>query len=198
MVMALLFTVTLRAGSGRNGVRDLRALLKIAKRNFQMRALSAREDDRDVSAPNTSRGQIQRGAAHHHKGERAMDVRTFRKPRFIKIEDIKLSGPRVERIVGLKEGKFEKPELILESGDMIGLSATNIDILARAYGFESEQWAGHQIRLYVGEGEFNKKPIEMVLIEPLSKAEGAEETAAPTKKKVKPPPQVDFDDDVKF
>jgi hypothetical protein len=199
--MVQFFTVTLRSAPGRDGVRDLRTLLKVAGRNFQMWAITAREVF-DVSAPSTSGRQVQRGAAHPHKGERVMDVRTFRKPRFLKVEDLKASGPRVDRIVGLKEGKFEKPDLILGSGDMIGLSATNLDTLTRAYGYESELWAGHQIRLYIGEGEFNKNPVEMILIEPLSKAEGAEEEAAvkPTKKKVKPPPKTapDVDDIVPF
>jgi hypothetical protein len=200
--MAKFFTLTFRAASGRDGIRDLRGLLKVAWRQFHLRAVTAREVESSMCRRRTqSRGQVQRGAAHPHKGVCAMDVRAFRKPRFLKVEDIKASGPRVDRIVGLKEGKFEKPELILESGDMIGLSASNLDTLARAYGYESELWCGHQIKLYAGEGEFNKKPVEMVLIEPLSKVEGAEEEAAkpPKKKAVKSPPtKPDFDDEVTF
>jgi hypothetical protein len=196
--MAKFFTLALRAVSDRDAVRDLRGLLKVAWRQFHLRAVTAHEIEFSTCQRRTrSRGQVQGGAAHPHKGVRAMDVRAFRKPRFLKVEDLKASGPRVDRIVGLKEGKFEKPELILESGDMIGLSATNLDTLARAYGYESELWSGHQIKLYAGAGEFNKKPVEMVLIEPLSKAEGAEAEAKPTKKKVKPPPKTDSDmDDV--
>jgi hypothetical protein len=200
--MAQYFTVTLRAASGRAGIRSLRAFLKIAWRHLNMRAVSVREIEFSMCQRRTrSRGQVQGGAAHPHKGVRVMDVRAFRKPRFLKVEDLKASGPRVDRIVGLKEGKFEKPELILESGDMIGSSATNLDTLARAYGYESELWSGHQIELYAGEGEFNKKPVEMVLIKPLSKAEGAaEEAAKPAKKKVvkSPPTKPDFDDEVTF
>jgi hypothetical protein len=125
-----------------------------------------------------------------------VDIRQFRKPRFLKVEDLRASGSREDRIVGVREGKYG-PDLLLESGDMIGgLLATNIDILVKAYGWETELWSGHAIRIVVGQGEFNKEPVDMILIEPISKAENAEETPPTKKKAVKKPPA--FDDEVTF
>lgn len=98
--------------------------------------------------------------------------------------------PRQERIVGVTQGKFEKANLLLESGDQLGLSATNIDALVAAYGWESELWTGHLVELFVGEGEFNNKPVEMVLLKTLSPAEGKEQAdKAPVRKKPNKPPQ---------
>jgi hypothetical protein len=195
--MAKFFTLTLRGASGRDATRDLRGLLKMAWRQFHLRAVTAREVEFRMH---------QRPMHSMRKSKRAfrrrcpVDIRQFRKPKFLKIEDIRASGPREDGIVGVKEGKFEKPDLLLESGDMIGLSATNIDVLAREYGWETKLWSGHAIRLVVGQGESNDKPVDMVLIEPISKAEKTAEETSPTKRKaVKPPPaKPDFDDEVTF
>ncbi len=112
-----------------------------------------------------------------------MDMKQFRKPRFLKVEDIRSSGPRQDRIVGVVMGQFKKPDLLLESGDKLGLSATNIDILSKAYGFESEEWAGHLIKLFIGKGIYEGEDVDMILVEPISKAENSEQASEPVRKK---------------
>ena len=119
-----------------------------------------------------------------------MDMRQFKKPRLLKVDDVR-SGPRQLRIAGVLQGKYEKPDLVFESGDKLGLSATNIDILAEAYGWDSNMWIGHVVELSVGKGQFSGKEVDMVLLKPISKAEveGAETAKEPAKKKTpnKPP-----------
>ena len=120
-----------------------------------------------------------------------MDMRQFKKPRFLKVDDIR-SGPRQMRIAGVLQGKYEKPDLVFESGDKLGLSATNIDILAEAYGWDSNMWVGHVVELSAGKGQFSGKEVDMVLLKPISKAEveGAETAKEPAKKAPNKPPQL--------
>jgi hypothetical protein len=177
----------------------LRALLKVAWRHFGLRAVAAREIKHPVYR--------QRPVHQMPKPKQApptettiMDMRQFKKPKFLKVEDIRQTGRRRMRIAGVVMGQYEKPDLIFESGDKLGLSATNIDILSAAYGWEAEEWAGHLIELFVGKGQFNGGDVDMVLIEPISKAEGNEQaaTAEPAKKTPNKPPQtkIDFDDQI--
>jgi hypothetical protein len=110
-----------------------------------------------------------------------MDMRQFKKPRFLKVEDIR-DRPRQDRIAGVVMGQFKKPDLIFESGDKLGLSATNSEILSSAYSFESEEWVGHLIELYVGKGQFEGDDVDMILVRPISKAENGEQALEPVRK----------------
>jgi hypothetical protein len=154
----------------------LRATLKYAGRRG-LRALYVRELE-SLPPPTKAKEFI------------IMDMRQFKKPRFLKVDDIR-SGSRQMRIAGVLQGKYEKPDLVFESGDKLGLSATNIDILAEAYGWDSNMWVGHVVELSAGKGQFSGKEVDMVLLKPISKAEveGAETAKEPTKKKTpnKPP-----------
>jgi hypothetical protein len=177
------FTLTLRVAPGRDGIRNLRALLKIAWRHFGLRAIDVRESG--FNKHQTHRRRAVRQVPKPNRalqGECPMDMRPFKKPKFLKLEDIRSSGPRQDRIVGVVMGQFKKPDLILESGDKLGLSATNIEILSKAYGFESEDWGGHAIKLYVGKGTFEGEDVDMILVEPISKAENSEEASEPVRK----------------
>jgi hypothetical protein len=119
-----------------------------------------------------------------------MDMRQFKKPRFLKVDDVR-NGPRQMQMAGVLQGKYDKPDLVFENGDKLGLSATNLETLADAYGWDSDMWAGHLIELFVGKGKYDGEDIDMVLVKPISKAEAEDETTAkePAKKKApnKPP-----------
>ena len=103
-------------------------------------------------------------------------------------------------------GKYSKPDLIFENGDRLGLSATNAETLSDAYGWESENWAGHLVELNVGQGQFEGESVDMVLIKPLSKAEGDEQpttTEPPVRKTPNKPPSEQksgggIDDEIPF
>jgi hypothetical protein len=130
----------------------------------------------------------------------SMDMREFRKAQFLKVEALRGKPPRQERIAGVVPGKYSKPDLILESGDRLGLSATNIEILSTAYGWESSTWLGHAIELFVGQGQFEGEMVDMVLVRPLSKAEDSEQltTEPPVRKTPNKPPINSMDDEVPF
>jgi hypothetical protein len=85
-------------------------------------------------------------------------------------------------------GQYGRPDLLFESGDKLGLSATNIENLSMAYGFESEAWTGHLVELTLGQGEYNKEMVDMIILKPLSKSQDiVEQTMQPTKRAVKKP-----------
>jgi len=187
------FMLTLRVAPGRDGVRNLRALLKIARR-LGLRAIDARES---FDKHQTRRRRSARLVSKHkqrRKGE-VMDMRQFKKPRFLKVDDIR-DRPRQVRIAGVELGQYGKPDLFFENGDKLGLSATNNEILTEVYGWESENWLGHLIDLYVGKGKYDGEDVDMIVIKPISKREGGETTAEPVRKKPTAKAGVDFDDQV--
>jgi hypothetical protein len=117
-----------------------------------------------------------------------MDMREFRKTKFLKIDDCR--EPRQRRIADCVPGKYSKPDLVFENGDRLGLSATNVEILSDAYGFESAQWAGHVIELGVGIGKFDGEDVEMIIVKPISKAAGGAQATESVKRAPNKPPEL--------
>jgi hypothetical protein len=109
-----------------------------------------------------------------------MDMRRFSGQTFLKVDDVR-AEPLREIIASIKLGKYDKPDLHFESGDLLSLNATNNAVLIRAYGWDSDSWIGKEIELYVGEIEFQNKPIDAVLVKPISPAlKQNERTKPPT------------------
>jgi hypothetical protein len=92
-----------------------------------------------------------------------MDMRKYSGETFIKIPDVR-GGPLQLLIAGIREGQYERPNLVLESGELLSLNATNNKILIRAYGPHSEDWIGKEIELFLGEVEYQKKMQEAVSV----------------------------------
>jgi hypothetical protein len=118
-----------------------------------------------------------------------MDMRRYCGESFIKIADVR-SGPLRLRIAAVKEGQYERPNLVFETGEVLSLNATNNKILIRAYGLNSEDWIGKDIELFLGQVEYQKKMQEAVSVRPLS----------PTSKPVAQTkaPKTDFADEIPF
>ena len=96
-----------------------------------------------------------------------MDMRKFSGENFVKVNDVR-DGSIKGKVVGLREGRYGKPDLILESGDILSVNATNNKMLMRAYGTESDHWIGKMIELFLGEIEYQGKMQEAVLVRPIS------------------------------
>ena len=79
----------------------------------------------------------------------SMDMRKFSSPTFLKVNDVR-DGPLQLQIAAVNEGKYEKPDLVFETGETLSLNATNVNTLIRAYGSKSEDWIGKQIELALG------------------------------------------------
>jgi hypothetical protein len=68
----------------------------------------------------------------------------------IRPEDLR-DGPRQERIIDVYiSEKFDVPVLVFESGDEMLAFAGSGRALAKAYGFESDDWRGHVVELSLG------------------------------------------------
>jgi hypothetical protein len=127
-------------------------------------------------------------------------MKQFKKPRFLKVDDVR-DKPRQERIAGVELGQFSKPDVTFESGNKLGLSATNNEALAETYGWESDNWIGHLVELSVGKGKYDGEDVDMIVVTPISKPEGGETTAEPVRKKPTAKSKsssADFNDQVDF
>jgi hypothetical protein len=116
-----------------------------------------------------------------------MDMRKFSGESFIKIADVR-GGPLQMLIAAVKEGQYGKPNLVFETGEVLGLNATNNKTLIRAYGPNSEDWIGKEVELFLGEVEYQKKMQETVIVRPISPKPSAQAKA----------PKTDFSDKIPF
>lgn len=96
-----------------------------------------------------------------------MDMRKYSGEQFVKVNDVR-DGPIQGQIAVVKDGKWDKPNIVLASGDVLSLNATNVRILARAYGNESDHWIGKMIELFLGSIQYQGSDQEAVLVRPVS------------------------------
>jgi hypothetical protein len=120
-----------------------------------------------------------------------MDMRKFSGEHFVKVANVK-DGPIQGQIAVVKEGKYEKPNIVLESGDVLSLNATNNQALVRAYGTESDHWIGKMIEMFLGVIQYNGADHEAVLVRPVSPP------IKQTKNDKEKPPSGDMDDEIPF
>jgi hypothetical protein len=96
-----------------------------------------------------------------------MDMRKFSGPTFLKVDDVR-DGPLLRQIAAVREGKYDKPDLVFETGEMLSVNSTNNRILMRAYGSNSDDWLGKEIELVLGRVKFQGEPQEAVIVKPIS------------------------------
>jgi hypothetical protein len=96
-----------------------------------------------------------------------MDLSKYAGEHFVKVDDVK-NGPIESEIALVKDGKYDKPNVVLETGDVLSLNATNFKILSRAYGMDSDVWLGKTIRLFLGTIQYQGSDHKAVLVEPIS------------------------------
>ena len=97
-----------------------------------------------------------------------MDMSPYSGAAFLKVGDVKVNGPIRVTIVDVQVGKYGKPDLTFDDGSKLSLNATNNRILCRAYGMESADWISKEIELSLGEIEYQGKPQEAVIVNPIS------------------------------
>jgi hypothetical protein len=126
-----------------------------------------------------------------------MDMSKYSGAAFLKVGDVKVNGPIRVAIVDIEEGKYGKPDLTFDDGTKLSLNATNNKTLCRAYGTDSGEWIDKTIELTLGEIEYQGKPQEAVLVQPVSPPI---EKKPPVKAALKPEPDKrgDMDDEIPF
>jgi hypothetical protein len=122
-----------------------------------------------------------------------MDMRKYSGEHFVKVDDVK-DGPIKGQIAVVKEGKWDKPNIVFESGDVLSLNATNIKTLTHAFGTESDYWIGKMVEMFVGVIQYQGSDHEVVLVRPITPS--VKDGATDQKK---PPPSADeMSDEIPF
>ena len=129
--------------------------------------------------------------------DKKMDIRNYITGSFVSLDDLR-DGPRREKIVDVVEGKYDKPNIKFEGGDMVSVNATNGRVLMRAFGPETKTWVGREIELYVGPLEYQGGVQDGVRIRPATaeKAESATEQKPKQTAKPKKPVREEMDDEI--
>jgi hypothetical protein len=157
------YTITLRAEPCVNGVRALRGVLKVALRQFGLRAISIIIEESKANQQTTKRKDNQ------------MDMRKFAGTAFIKVCDVR-DGSLQRTIAEIREGRFG-PEAVF-GDDAITLNQTSVKAMIRAYGPDSKHWHGKRVELVLGKIPFNGVPTDSVIVNPLTPALPPDERAA--------------------
>jgi hypothetical protein len=92
---------------------------------------------------------------------------------YLKLDDVR-SGPRIEKIVRIQIGSYDRPEAVFESGNILSLNKTNVRTLIRALGEDERDWPGRKIELYLGKTKYQGQLTDSVLVRPINppKADG--------------------------
>ena len=109
-----------------------------------------------------------------------MDMRKYSGSAFLKVDDIKASGPRRVAIVDVREGKYGRPDMEFDDGSKIGVNATNTKVLMNAYGRNSDSWVNKKVELAVGEVEYQGEPKACIIIKPISGLDKKDPPAPPS------------------
>jgi len=114
-------------------------------------------------------------------------------------------GPRQERIINVYiSDKFDVPVLVFESGDEMLAFGGSGRVLAKAYGFESDDWVGHLVELSLG-SYTNKdgETKEIIILKPITSRDGSSSNGGPVRadpatlpKLPEPEPPKSFGDDL--
>jgi hypothetical protein len=126
---------------------------------------------------------------HDTKEIRQMDMRKYSGAAFINIDDVR-ERPLQMQIAVVREGKYEEPDLVFESGEAFTVNSTNNRTLMRAYESNSDNWIGKEIELALGKVKFQGELQDAVIVKPISPT-----IAAAAEKKAATKAEDDFGDD---
>jgi hypothetical protein len=121
-----------------------------------------------ISSRSPARSETETQARLESKGENEMRMDKFVGNAFLKVDDIKASGPIRRIITKVSEGSFGKPDITFEDGTQLSSNKTNCSVLARAYGMESDNWIDKEVELTVSEMTYNGEPQETIRVKPIT------------------------------
>jgi hypothetical protein len=113
-------------------------------------------------------------------------------------------GARQERIINVYiSDKFDVPVLVFEGGDEFLCWPSNGRVLAKAYGFESEDWRGHVVELSLGNYVDKKdgQTKDTVILKTITSRDGTSNNGGPQRADPAKLPKTvdkDLDDEVPF
>jgi hypothetical protein len=151
------FALRVQAEPGVNAIRSLRAWLKIGLRTFGLHCVSIEQV--------TEQPSIQES--------KMVDMRQYAGG-IITADDVR-NGPIIARIISVYiNEKHQVPVLELDTGDTFWAWPFNARKLAQAYGYNSDDWLGHTIKLELGTPYTDKNGVtkDSVDLTPLSSRDG--------------------------
>ncbi len=149
---------------------------------------SSPRERQDAPSPWPARSET---SAPEHQEITKMDMSKFSGDAYLKVEDIRVSGPVRVAIETITEGTFDKPVANLSDGSALQLNISNTRTLVRTWGKNSEDWLGREIELAIGQVEFKGELTDSIVVSPVSAAIPIGERKAP------PAPEID-DSDIPF
>lgn len=114
---------------------------------------------------------------------------------FLKVEHL-ADGPRRAVIASVRPGKFERPDCQFQDDTILSLNATNVRLLANAWGTESGDWVGKEVELYVGKTTYQGASRDSVLVKPISPPIPLHERTKPAPRP--PAGRAPMDDEIPF
>jgi hypothetical protein len=184
--MSEIFTITLRAEPGINGVRALRGLLKSALRAHGLRALSCVEQ----THPAVARRRRPDAPQARQQGDLHMDMSKYAGSGFLSLDDL-ADGPIRCEIAAVEIGNYNKPVLTFSNGLRFSLNVTNTQALLKTWGAESDDWIGARLELSAGTTRYQGEDRPSVVVRALTR-----EPEGPGPKVN--PPRADMNDDIPF
>jgi hypothetical protein len=164
------FEVRVRGEPGVDFIRALRKWLKAGLRIYGLRCIYIAEQQTEEDIANKENATQGNQPAKTSQDRRtSMDMRKYAGEQYLKVDDVR-HGSLLVQIAVVKPGKFDKPDVVFETGQILSLSVTNDKILVRAYGPDSDDWLGKEIELTLGQIEFEKKPQDAIIVVPSSPA----------------------------
>jgi hypothetical protein len=99
-----------------------------------------------------------------------MNMREFAGDMYLKVDDLRGSGPKQLTIKDVEQGAYDKPVLRFSDDTLLSINATNAKVLIRAYGEESDDWVSKVVELYIGPTQYQGQPKDSILVRPISPA----------------------------
>jgi hypothetical protein len=122
------YVVIVRAEPGVDGIRALRAWLKRGLRDFGLRCVEITPKEKETTT---------------------MDMRDYAS-KYIKPDQVR-DGSIQTRIINVFESEqYGRPVLELETGSQFTLNDGNTNTLMKAWGFNSDDWIGQELELFLG------------------------------------------------
>jgi len=124
-----------------------------------------------------------------------MDMQKYGGDQYLKVEDLRISGPVQATIEAVEDGPFDKPVAVLSDGSSVQLNITNTRTLIKAWGRDSAAWVGREVKLSIEQVDYKGEPTDSIVVRPISAAIPIGERKPPPPAEEPPPPT---DDDIRF
>jgi hypothetical protein len=121
----------------------------------------------------------------------SLNLKKYAGEHFIKPDDVR-ERPLKRKIAGIREGKFGKPDLIFTDGTILALNGTNVNVLRRVYGDDSDKLIEKVVELNLGKLQYNGQLNDAVLVKPITAPE------EPQADESEPSAKPDYDDPIPF